>query len=74
VTAQRRSIRGDFVHISIAIDDALNFLQAVAELSAEQHGDLSGPVSPAQRSASREIDITESLRQQAEAKLEDCRP
>ena len=67
VTAQPRSTRSEFVHVSIAIDDALNFLQTIAEESAARYGDLSGPVLPAQRGASRAIDIAESLRQEAAA-------
>ncbi len=71
---RRRSTRSGLVHISVAIDEALDWLQAHAEVSAEFHGDLVGPILPEQRHASSAIDMVEKLRQEAEAGLEGWQP
>ena len=63
--------RAGLVHISVAVREALDFLQQMMEEGAEQHGDLAGPVLPEQRDASSAIDAIERLRQEAEAELDE---
>ncbi len=71
---RRRSTRGELIHINFAIAEALDWLQARVERSAARHGDLVGPVLPAQRRASRRIDLIEEWRQEAEAGLGEATP
>ena len=69
-TPRRRTNRSELTHISIAIDDALDHLQATAEECAARHGELAGPVRPEQRRWADAIDSVEHRR----AELEDCQP
>ena len=71
---QCRSTRSGLTHISVAIDEVLDFLQAAAEASAEQHGALAGPVLPAQRRGSLGIDLIDDYRQEVETELEGWQP
>lgn len=63
---RRRSTGSDLVHVSVAVKEALDFLQATVEFRAEQDGALVGPILPEQRRASGAIDRVEKLRQELE--------